>query len=243
VLPSPGLRPGEVRLHRDSAPIGHLEGNETAVVVGIANAGVQKSTVGVGARAADGGCRVASGGNWGTLQTAWEVEGTVVQITPEAPDLGIDEISCGRVHSRASTNARSAPVPVSHSLIVDEGLSAAREAFAVACALKRGFKERLWRDGCWALCVRPGAAAARQTGYAPTILHHQIGVGLLKLLAAQRHHVGNRVQFDGLIFVGNSTVNITEFHTKSAAHLTLQSNIDRVDRVRPEIRIQTLGAR
>ena len=41
------LRPSEVRLQRQSAPIGHLEGNEAGVVVAVANAGVQIGPIGV----------------------------------------------------------------------------------------------------------------------------------------------------------------------------------------------------
>src|ERR1700688_3719947 len=62
------LRPGEVVLQCQSAPIGHLEGNEAGVVVAVANAGVQKGSIGVRAGAAVIICGGAVGGNRSALQ-------------------------------------------------------------------------------------------------------------------------------------------------------------------------------
>src|SRR5271155_5320759 len=115
------LRPGEVVLQCYSAPIGHLEGNETGVVVTVTNAGVQVCPVSVSASAAVAPnstltqCR-AGGGNRSTLQGTREVESaniahsgqrgtpayraahSAVQITPDTPDLGVGKVTAFICH-------------------------------------------------------------------------------------------------------------------------------------------------
>ena len=63
-----------------------------------------------------------------------------------------------------------------------------------AGATERGLEERLRRDAVdrkWSGSA--AATAASQSGNAAAVLQHQIGVGLLELLPAQRHHVRHRV--------------------------------------------------
>ena len=86
-------------------------------------------------------------------------------------------------------------------------------------------------------------AATRQPGEAAAVLQHHIGVGLLKLLPAQRHHVRHSVQVDGLVLVRDSAPDVAKFQGDPAGQLALDGEVERVNRVGPEIRIQGLGRR
>src|SRR5580692_8369913 len=108
---SEGVGPGEVRLHRQSLPISHLDRSETSVVVTVAYAGINRDARRVLDRApierSEG--RVHHGG------PSVDRGHCGVEVAPQAPYLSSGEVTCGSIHSRASTNAGSAACTVSVS--------------------------------------------------------------------------------------------------------------------------------
>ncbi len=88
-------------------------------------------------------------------------------------------------------------------------LGATREPRAVCRSgpAERGFEERLVGDSARVL----GATAASQPGDAAAILQHRVGVGLLKLLPAERHHVRHRIEVNRLVLVSDSAPDVAEF--------------------------------
>src|SRR5271155_1287970 len=75
------LAVGEVLLERDVVPVGHLEGDEAGIVVAIADAHIVGDAGGCLPTGAE--CRPRNGR---VHHAAGEIEPTVIQIAPEAPN-------------------------------------------------------------------------------------------------------------------------------------------------------------
>src|ERR1700683_993312 len=105
-----------------------------------------------------------------------------------------------------------------------------------ARSAKRGFEEGLRGDSA---CVG-SAIAASQTRYAAAVLQYCVGVGLLKLLPAQGHHVRNRVNVYRLVLMGDSASDVAKFEGDFVGQLALNREVEGVGHVGPEMRIQSL---
>ncbi len=112
-------------------PVVHLQGNETAVVVAMAKAGVVADTGrGLTATAAGGGRAGRAAIQWpasdgGVHHAAGEIKPTIVEVAPQVPDALRGQVRLG------------------NAFVVDDCGRAARETIAIASAGQRGFKERL----------------------------------------------------------------------------------------------------
>ena len=107
-----------------------------------------------------------------------------VQITPQGPDLLGGKVAAFVRDHRCRAGSR----------------------LAVACSGECGLKEGLGGHGSRALRATPTCHSSK----AAAVLQDYVGVGLIKALAAHRHHVRNGVNVDRLIFVGNSPADIAE---------------------------------
>src|SRR5262249_55716525 len=68
-------------------------------------------------------------------------------------------------------------------------------------------------------------------------------VRLGKGLAAKSHHVRNGVDVDGLVFVSDATADVAEFHAHHVVDLALNGEVEGVDDVGPEVRVERLAGR
>src|SRR5580693_3689798 len=103
----------------------------------------------------------------------------------------------------------------------------------------RSTSSRLGRG--WGGQSRAPATASGETLKAAAQLQDDILVGLSELLAALRHHVGHSVKVDGLVLVGDSTADVANLQDDLARQLTLNSQVERINLVRPEVLIQRRG--
>ena len=68
------------------------------------------------------------------------------------------------------------------------------------------------------------ATTASQPRNTSAVLQHHILIRLGELLAAHRHHVGHRVQVNGLVLMGNSAPDVVQFQCDLAGQLALKSD-------------------
>src|ERR1700733_9130608 len=114
-------------------------------------------------------------------------------------------------------------------------------------AAQRRLEERLRLDISWlgaGACggqSRAPATASGETLNAAAQLQYDILIGLSELLAALRHHVGHSVKVDGLVLVGDSAPDVANLQDDLARQLALNSKVDRINLIGPEIRIQYRG--
>ena len=106
-----------------------------------------------------------------------------------------------------------------------------------SCAAESRFEKRLRSD----VACDSSATTASQPRDAAAVLQDRVGVGLLKLLPAQRHHVRNRIEVDGLVFVGDSASDVAELQGNPVGQLALNGEVERIGYVWPEMRIQCLA--
>ena len=116
------LAVGEVFLKGDAVPVVHLQGNESAVVIAMAKAGiVAHAGRGLTATAAGGGRAGRAAIQWpandgGVHHAAGEIEPTIVEVAPQIPDALRGQVRLG------------------NAFVVDDCSRATRETSAIASA-------------------------------------------------------------------------------------------------------------
>ena len=99
------------------------------------------------------------------------------------------------------------------------------------------FEERL-RCNCREIASTATTGQARR---ASTVLPDHLAVSLRKRLPALGQHVGNGVDVDGLIFMGEMSTDVAKFHRYSAVDLPLHGQAILLAHAGAEIGIQSFS--
>src|ERR1700687_5078331 len=86
----------------------------------------------------------------------------------------------------------------------------------------------------------PAAISCSQTRSAAAVLPNPPTLCLGERLSPKRHHVGHRVDIDGLKVVVVTSADIAEFNGGLAVNLPLHGQIELMAHARPEVRVQRL---
>jgi len=142
------------------------------------------------------------------------IDTALIQSRPEAPNVLPREVG---------------------ELLVDNRSGAVCKPGAIPGTGKGRLEECLRCNGS------PGLArsAASINGDGATHRRFNSSVRLFKALATESHHVGDHVDIDGLVFVGDSATDVSDFHQYLRRNLPLNGEVERIHDVWPEMRIKS----
>jgi len=237
-----GLAVGKILLQGQTTPVVDLEGDEASVVVSMADAGVVAHTAGELPIPAE-----SRGIDRAVQHTTLEVETRYGGLLALKHDRAVS-ICAGR----RSANGPAADAALVQSrpqtphvlvlevakLLVHHSSSTVCKTGAVACRPKRGLKERLCGNNRAGLC----SVVASIVGCGAAHSCFDFCVCIRECLAIQRHHVGDGVDVDGLIFVSDSPTNVAHFQDKFVAQLPLDGEVERIHDIGTEMRIESFAS-